>query len=100
MSDSAAEQVLKTWIDLETAMRDALPVCSVAPPTQPAELLAALRVNQRIDAEDEALIRLLREERNRIAHAEQEPAEEEVQSFVEAVAGLKRKLRREGSACG
>lgn len=99
MSESNAGQIIASWIDLEAAMRDALPFCSVAPPTQPAELLAALRVNRSIGAEEEALIRSLREERNRIAHAEQEPTEEEVRAFMEAVSGLTNKLRRGDTAC-
>jgi spore cortex formation protein SpoVR/YcgB (stage V sporulation) len=61
--------------------------------------LAALRLNQSIGAEEEALIRSLREERNRIAHAEEEPAEEDVRAFVEAVSTLKEKLRRGDPAC-
>ena len=99
MPEWTAERIAEAWIDLETAMRSALPACSVAPPTQPSELLAALRINRRIGPEEEDQIRTLRNERNRIAHAEEEPTVGQVQAFVEAASRLKEYLRRDEPSC-
>ena len=89
MDDSPATRILGAWADLEEALRRALPVCSVAPPTQPTELLSALRINHRVDAEGEARILALREIRNRVAHDPAEPPEAEAAAFEAEVAGLK-----------
>ena len=89
MSENTATRILQAWVDLETALRDALPVCSVAPPTQPSELLSALRINHAIGPEAEERISALRETRNQVAHFPEEPSEEEATRFETAVAELK-----------
>lgn len=89
MDDSPATRILAAWADLEDALRRALPVCSVAPPTQPTELLSALRINHRIGAGEEARILALREIRNRVAHDPAEPPEAEAGAFEAEVAELK-----------
>jgi len=94
MADSPGARILKSWIELEAALRGALPVCSMAPPTQPSELLAALRINHSIGPDEEALVRSLREIRNRVAHSGQEPPGSEAATFEEAVEGLKIRLRQ------
>lgn len=76
-----AARILEAWVDLEKGLRAALPFCSVQPPTQPAELLAALRINHRIGPEEDSRIMALREIRNRVAHDPEEPSEEETQRF-------------------
>ena len=80
--------ILQAWIGLERALRDALPACSVQPPTQPSELLSALRINHRIGAEEEARALALRETRNRVAHAPEDPVREEADGFEAEVAAL------------
>lgn len=92
MSPSTPERILNAWIELENALRGALPVCSVAPPTQPAELLAALRINHRIDREDEEEILSLRNTRNRVAYQPDEPTEEEADRYEAAVSRLSARL--------
>jgi len=92
LSDTPATRVLNAWVKLEGALRNALPVCSVSPPTQPTELLYALRINQRIGPEQEAWINILREVRNRVAHAPDEPPEEEVVRYEAEVALLTESL--------
>lgn len=94
MSANAADRIMEAWVELEGALRNALPVCSVAPPNQPGELLAALRINHRIGEAEEAQILELREIRNRVAHRASDPSEEEaaryesrVQKLVEQLAG-------------
>ncbi len=87
-----ALRVLQAWCDLETALRGALPACSVAPPTQPSELLAALRINRRIGPEEEAEVMALRELRNRAAHTLEEPPEHEAARYEARVAELKGRL--------
>jgi hypothetical protein len=87
--DTPATRIMKAWVELETALRDALPVCSVAPPTQPTELLSALRINHRIGPEEEERILRLREARNRVAHSPEEPPEEEAARYEAQVAALK-----------
>jgi hypothetical protein len=94
MADSPGARILKSWVDLEAALRGALPVCSVAPPTQPSELLAALRINHSLGPDEEALVRSLREIRTRVAHSGQEPPEAEAAEFEEAVEGIKLRLRQ------
>jgi len=89
MPPTPATRILSAWVELETALRKALPVCSVAPPTQPTELLSALRINHRIGPEEETRIQILREVRNRVAHAPEEPPEEEVFRYEAEVAALK-----------
>jgi hypothetical protein len=92
MSNTPATRILEAWSALETALRNALPVCSVAPPTQPSELLSALRINHRIGPEEEARILALREIRNRVSVDPEEPPEEEANAFEEEVSLLKNKL--------
>ena len=87
--NTPAIRILNAWVELETALREALPVCSVAPPTQPAELLSALRINHRIEAAEEGRILALRELRNRAAYSVDEAGEEEAERFEREVAELK-----------
>lgn len=88
MTRSNADRILESWMELERALRKALPVCSVAPPTQPSELLSALRINHGIGEEEEARILALREIRNRVAHEPDEPGDEEAARFEEEVRAL------------
>jgi hypothetical protein len=91
---------MKSWVVLETSLREALPVCSVAPPTQPSELLAALRINGKIGPEEEARIRALRQKRNRVAHTLEEPPPSDADAFEAAVEEIQAKLRDEpAGAC-
>ena len=92
MNEPTITRILESWIRLEDALRAALPACSVQPPTQPSELLSALRLNHRIGPEEEARIRALRELRNRVAHAPEEPASEEADRFQEEVQALMARL--------
>ena len=92
MSDSPAHRIMNAWSELETAMREALPVCSVSPPNQPGELLAALRISHRIGREEEERILVLRETRNWVAYDPAEPPEEEAARFEAEVALLKEQL--------
>jgi hypothetical protein len=87
-ADSPANRILEAWVRLETALRDALPVCSVQPPTQPTELLSALRINHSIGPVEEARVLALRERRNLVAHSPEEPASQEADHFEEEVAAL------------
>ena len=89
---STATRVLVAWIKLERALKEALPVCSVQPPTQPSELLSALRINHQIGPEEETRILALREIRNRVAHAPEEPSNEEADLFEKEVESLKTHL--------
>lgn len=93
--DTPAARIMKGWVELEDALREALPVCSVSPPTQPTELLSALRINHRIGPGEEERILALRHTRNRIAHALEEPPEDEAAGYEAEVASLKELL--EGS---
>lgn len=93
MSDTPATRILQAWVELETALREALPVCSVAPPTQPTELLSALRINHRIGPEEEERILALRGTRNRVAHTSEEPPEAEAAGYESEVEALKKGLR-------
>jgi len=95
MSPSTAERILNAWIELEDTLRNALPLCSVAPPTQPVELLSALRINHRIDQAEEEEILSLREARNRVAYQPDEPSEEEARRYEKAVAGLRARLEED-----
>ena len=88
MSDTTADRIVNAWVELESALRKALPVCSVAPPTQPAELLSALRINHRIGLEEEERITTLREIRNRVAYTPENPPEEEATRYEAEVAHL------------
>jgi len=88
MTDSTATLILQAWSRLEGALRAALPFCSVQPPTQPSELLSALRINHRIGPEEEARILALRETRNRVAHSPDEPSDAEAHRFLEEVEAL------------
>lgn len=81
-------RILEAWSRLEGALRAALPFCSVQPPTQPSELLAALRINHRIGPDQDARIQALRGIRNRVAHSPTEPSDEETARFQEEVQAL------------
>jgi hypothetical protein len=83
---------MNAWVELEAALRQALPVCSVAPPTQPIELLSALRIGHRIGADEEERILVLRQIRNRAAHAPEDPPEEEAAVYEGEVKALVRRL--------
>jgi hypothetical protein len=99
-TESTANRILEAWIQLEKALREALPVCSVQPPTQPSELLSALRINHQIGHDEEARILSLREIRNRVAHLPDEPPCEEAGRFEEEVEALKAHLAGgRGEAC-
>ena len=87
-----AHRILQAWVALESALRGALPVCSVRPPTQPSELLSALRINHRIGEAEERRILALREVRNRVAHAPGDPSSDEADRFEEEVTDLKTHL--------
>jgi len=97
MSQTPATRILEAWIQLEEALRGALPVCSVAPPTQPTELLSALRINHRIGESEEGRVLALREIRNRVAHALEEPPEAEAQTFEAEAADLRAALSTRSS---
>jgi hypothetical protein len=88
MTRDPSTRILKAWITLEEGLRAALPFCSVQPPTQPAELLAALRINHLIGPEEDARVMALREVRNRVAHDPEEPSEEEALLFEGEVQNL------------
>ncbi len=92
MTESTATRILEAWIELEEALRNSLPVCSVQPPTQPSELLSALRINHQIGPDEEARILALREIRNRVAHTLDEPPHEETARFEAEVEALKTHL--------
>jgi len=92
MKETPAHRIMKAWVELEAGLRRALPVCSVAPPTQPTELLSALRINRRIGPEEEGRIMALREIRNRVAHQPEEPPEDEAIRYEEEVAALRTTL--------
>lgn len=91
---STATRILEGWIQLEDALRDTLPSCSVQPPTQPSELLSALRIEHTVGPEEEARVVALREIRNRVAHAPEEPSEQEAEEFEEEVEALIRFLEQ------
>ena len=100
MSEDAARRIMEAWVELETAMRNALPVCSVSPPNQPTELLAALRINHRIGEGEEQRIVALRELRNRAAYQPEAPSREVADQFEAEVARLKGHLgEAPGAAC-
>lgn len=88
MNTTPATRILDAWIRLEAGLRKALPVCSVQPPTQPLELLSALRINGQIGAEEEEAVLALRETRNRAAHSPDEPPAAEADAFEREVARL------------
>jgi hypothetical protein len=94
VKNSPSLRILQAWVELETALREALPACSVAPPTQPSELLSALRINHSIGPEEERCIHGLREIRNRVAHDPEEPREREAEWFGGEVQALLEKLQR------
>lgn len=96
MPEPPATRIQNAWVELETALREALPVCSIAPPTQPSELLSALRINHRIGEAEEERVMALREIRNRVAFTPGEPPEAEASRYEAEVAQLKR-LLGEGS---
>ena len=96
---SPANRILEAWIRIETALRDALPVCSIQPPTQPTELLSALRINHVIGPEEEARILALRERRNRVAHSPEEPTAQEADHFNEEVDALIAILQPREESC-
>jgi hypothetical protein len=94
---STGTRILEAWAELEKALRAALPVCSVQPPTQPSELLSALRINHQIGPEDEATVLALRETRNRVAHSPEEPSQEEALRFERDVRIITERLRGPGT---
>ena len=94
MNEGTAERILRAWVELERALREALPVCSVAPPTQPLELLSALRINHRLGEEEEGRILALREIRNRVSVEPEEPPEGEARAYEEEVGSLKAYLAK------
>lgn len=88
MTRDPSTRILEAWITLEEGLRAALPFCSVQPPTQPAELLSALRINHQIGPDEDSRIMALREVRNRVAHDPREPLEEEAKAFEQEVQDL------------
>ncbi len=88
MHDSPADRILAAWVELESALRRALPACAVAPPTQPSELLSALRMNRVLGPHEEERIMALRQARNRVAHQAEEPSREEADAYLQEVAAL------------
>lgn len=92
MSEDAAHRIMNAWVELETSLRRALPVCSISPPNQPAELLSALRISHRIGEEEERRILALRELRNRAAYEAEGPSGEAADEFEAEVARLKAHL--------
>ena len=98
MPDSNATRILEAWIRLEEGLRKALPVCAVQPPTQPLELLSALRINGQIAVTEEERVLALREIRNRVAHDPDEPADVEAEAFEQAVSELLGSLQRDAGS--
>ncbi len=98
-TSSPATRVLEAWVRLESGLRAALPVCSVQPPTQPTELLSALRINHRIGPEEEERILALREARNRIAHSPEDPPQQEADRFDQEVDDLLTRLETGEEVC-
>lgn len=100
MNSEPARRVMEAWIRLETALQKALPVCSIQPPTQPSELLSALRINGRIGPDEESRILALREIRNRVAHGAHDPSPTEVDGLEREVDELLALLGNDqGSDC-
>ena len=100
MTESTATRIIEAWIALETALKEALPVCSVQPPTQPSELLSALLINHKIGPDEEARVLALREIRNRVAHTPDEPPHDQATRFEAEVEALKTHLAdRHGGSC-
>jgi len=95
MSDTA-ERIVRAWTELEEALRGALPACSIAPPTQPSELVAALRVSGVLGPEDEARVAELREIRLRAAFGGEDLPDEDAARCEEAVRGLVERMRARG----
>lgn len=93
MDDSPEGRILAAWNELEAALRATLPVCVVAPPTQPFELLSALRINRVIGPEEEERIMALRQARNRVAHQTADLSPAEVASYRAEVEDLVAHLR-------
>lgn len=93
MGDTPADRILAAWAELESALREALPVCAVAPPTQPSELLSALRINGTLGPGEEERVMDLRRTRNRVAHEVEEPSPKEAAMYLEEVAALQAALR-------
>jgi uncharacterized protein YutE (UPF0331/DUF86 family) len=93
MDDSAAARIITAWAELEGSLRSALPACSLVPPTQPAELLAALRINGVLGPEEEERIVALRRLRNRVAHGMEEPSPDAAADYLAEVDSLLAVLR-------
>ena len=93
MGDTPADRILAAWAELESALREALPVCAVAPPTQPFEVLSALRIIGVLGPEEEGRVMDLRRARNRVAHQVEEPSPKEAATYLEEVAALRAALR-------
>ncbi|MBT8397337.1 MAG: hypothetical protein HKO65_08600 [Gemmatimonadetes bacterium] len=96
---SPAARIFEAWARLEAALRNALPVCSVQPPTQPTELLSALRINHLIGPEEERAVLGLREIRTLAAHADEEPTAEKADRYEKDVAAVMAKLNPEEEVC-
>jgi len=88
MIQEPSARMVAAWVRLENHLRKALPACVVSPPTQPSELLSALRISHAIDAEGEERIRTLRDLRNRAAHGIDHLTEEDAEAFEAEVASL------------
>ena len=100
MTRDPSTRILEAWIALEEGLRAALPFCSVQPPTQPAELIAALRINHQIGPEEDSRIMALREIRNRVAHDPEDPPEEDALRFEDEVRDLLHILKApQGDSC-
>jgi len=102
MTESSATRILEAWSRLEAGLRQALPVCAVQPPTQPLEMLSALRINGQLGPDEEEEVLALREIRNRVAHSPEEPEEaaaEEYESKVEDLLSGLGVSGRGGPAC-
>jgi hypothetical protein len=93
MDDSAAVSIITAWTELEASLRSALPACALVPPTQPAELLSALRINGVLGPEEEERIVALRRLRNRVAYGMEEPSPEAATAYLAEVDSLKAALR-------
>ena len=97
MDDSAEARIITAWAELEASLRSALPVCALVPPTQPAELLSALRINGVLGPGEEERIMALRQWRNRVAHGMEGASLEASTDYLAEVDSLKAVLRSASS---
>lgn len=91
-SDLAAQEILEAWRELEEALRTRLPSCAPAPPSQPGELVTALRLLGGLGPQEEVEIEELRRERNRVAHTPQAPSRDQVRRYRQRIAVLMERL--------